>query len=234
MKKKQVAITLGIMCFILTFGIMVQLHTIEEATNTVGQSGKRNGLRDEVLKWKERYDRTYAELEQSEEKLEEQRKATTSTDSSSIEKQEKLRDLNAYLGLTDVKGKGIIITVQDNTTSKFVTSNDLVHDADLRAIISEIKNIGADAISINGQRIVQSTAINCAGAIVQINGESVGSPFVFKVIGDDYLFYNIQRPGSWIDYLRRDGVDVDIKKSDDITIEKYNGVLTNKYIQNAE
>ncbi len=233
-KKKQVAITLGIVCFILTFGIIVQLNTIQDAIQSVGQNTKDNALRDEVLKWKERYDRTYEELENSEEQLNKERQESVSTDSSSVEKQKKLKELNTYLGLTDVTGKGIIITVQDNVASKLVTSKDLVHDADLRAIVSEIKNIGADAISINGQRIVSSTAINCAGAIVQINDESIGSPFVIKVIGDDYLRYNLTRPGSYIDKLIDDGIVVRVEESDNITIEKYNGVLTNKYIQNAE
>ncbi len=234
MNKKQIAITLGIMCLVLTLGIMIQLNTIEDATKTVGQSRNTNGLRDEVLKWKERYDRTYEYLENAEKELENWRQASTSTDASSIEKQEKLKELNTYLGLTDVTGSGVIITVQDNITSKLVTANDLAHDGDLRDIINEIKNIGADAISINGQRIVQTTVINCAGAVVQINGESIGSPFVIKAIGSSDLFYNLQRPGSFIEILREDGLLVDVKRSDNITIEKYNGVLTNKYIQNAD
>lgn len=233
MNKKQVAITLGVMCLVLVFSIMVQLNTIEEATNTVGR-GRDNNLRDQVLMWKERYDRAYEELENAEKELAVQRQASTGADETSIKKQERLKELNTYLGLTDVTGKGITITVEDNTSSKFVTSNDLVHDGDIRGIINEIKNIGADAISVNGQRIVQSTVITCVGAVVQINGESIGAPFVIKAIGSDNLFYNIQRPGSWLDNMKEDGLYVDVKKSDNLTIEKYNGVLTDKFIKNVE
>ncbi len=198
-----------------------------------GKSDTENGLRDQVLRWKEKYDREYEALEWAEKTLEAERKTSTSTDSGSIEKQKRLKELNTYLGLTDVTGSGVIITVQDNTSSKLVTSGDLVHDGDLRAIVNEIKNIGADAISINGQRIVPSTVINCAGAIVQINGEAIGAPFVIEVIGSDYL-NNLLRPGSWLYYMMEAGIDVDMKKSDNITIKKYNGVLTNKYLKNAE
>lgn len=234
MNKKQVAITLGVMCLILVFCIMVQINTIEDATNTVGQTGRENRLKDEVLKWKENYDRTYSDLENAEKELENQRTSTTGMDESSIEKQKRLEELNTYLGLTEVTGSGIIITIQDNRASKLVTAYDLVHDEDIRRVINEIKNIGADAISVNGQRIVQSTVINCAGAIVQINGETVGSPFVIEVIGNDYLYYNITRPGSYLAKMEEDGLKIDVKKSDNITIEKYNGVLTNKYLKNAE
>ena len=190
-----------------------------------GKNDTENGLRDQVLRWKERYDKVYGELEVAEKTLETERKTSTSTDSNSIEKQKRLKELNTYLGLTDVTGSGVIITVQDNTNSKFVTSRDLVHDGDLRAIVNEIKNIGAEAISINGQRIVPSTVINCAGAIVQINGETIGAPFVIEVIGNDYLRNNLLRPGSFINQFG-DEISITVEKSDNITIKKYNGVLT--------
>ena len=74
MNKKQIAITLGIMCFILTVAICVQLKTVENTTATASQSLKENGLRDEVLKWKERYDNVYGELTKSNKDLEEIRK----------------------------------------------------------------------------------------------------------------------------------------------------------------
>lgn len=234
MNKKQVAITLGVMCFVLVFGIMIQLNTIEEATNTAGRGRKDNDLRDQILMWKERYDKTYAQLENAQKELELQRKNSTGLDEASIKKQKRLKELNTYLGLTDVTGSGVIITVHDNTSSKFVTSLDLVHDGDLRAIVNEIKNIGADAISINGQRIVQSTVISCAGAVVQINGQPVGAPFVIKAIGNDDLFYNLVRPGSYINLMEEEGIIVNRVKSDNIQIEKYTGVLTDKYIKNVE
>lgn len=234
MDKKQISITLGVMCLILVFCVMVQINTMEDATNTVGKRGRDNELRDQVLMWKERYDRAYEQLENAEKELEVQREVSTGEDESSVNKQERLKELNTYLGLTDVKGKGIIITVQDNTASKFVTSRDLVHDGDIRYIINEIKNIGADAISVNGQRIVPSTVISCAGAVVQINGESKGAPFVIEAIGNEALFYNIQRPGSFISRMKEDGIQVDVKQSDNLTIEKYNGVLTDKYIKSVE
>jgi len=61
MKKKQIAITLGIMCFILTMSIAVQIRTVTNSNSTAAQSLVDNGLRDEVLKWKEKYDNAYQE-----------------------------------------------------------------------------------------------------------------------------------------------------------------------------
>lgn len=235
MKKKQIAITLGIMCFILCFGIMLQINTIKEAITAVGQNMTDSNLKDEVLKWKERYDRTYASLQDQQKELEKERQVSLSSDETSVEKQKKLKELNAYLGLTDVVGEGVIITVQDNNSSIIGSAKDLVHDEDLRSIINEAKNTNAEAISVNGQRIVPSTAINCVGALVQVNNESVGSPFVIKVIGNkNTLCNNLLRAGSYLKQMEEDGVIVSVEKKDEITIEKYKGVLTDKYIKNIE
>ena len=52
MKKKQIAITLGVMCFILTMSIAIQIRTVTSSNSTASQSLINNGLRDEVLRWK--------------------------------------------------------------------------------------------------------------------------------------------------------------------------------------
>ena len=54
MNKKQIAITLGIMCFILTLTIVLQVRTTSNSNKVVSQTFTSNDLRDQVLKWKER------------------------------------------------------------------------------------------------------------------------------------------------------------------------------------
>jgi uncharacterized protein YlxW (UPF0749 family) len=231
LKKEQVAITLGIMCFVLVFGIGIQLKTTKNLEQAVGSTYRENALRDEVLKWKEQYDHIYATLENAEKQLEKERKVSISSDDNSVEKQKELKELNTYLGLTDVEGEGIIITLRDNTSSLISSSTDLVHDGDLRAVVNELKNSGAEAISINGQRIVPSTSINCVGTVIQVNDEVVGSPFTIKAIGNKGNLDSVTRPGGYIEWLVRDGINIEVKKSDNIKINKYNGVLTDKYIK---
>lgn len=232
LKKEQVAITLGIMCFVLVFGIGIQLKTTKNLEQAVGSTYRENALRDEVLKWKEQYDHVYSTLENAEKQLEKERKVSISSDDNSVEKQKELKELNMYLGLTEVEGEGITITLRDNTSSLIGTSDDLVHDGDLRAVVNELKNAGAEAISINGQRIVPSTSINCVGTVIQVNDEVVGSPFIIKAIGYRGNLNSVTRPGSFIELLvSKYGINVETKESDNIKINKYNGVLTDKYIK---
>lgn len=234
-KKIQIAITLGIMCFILVVGIGIQLRTTQNLVSTAGGTYRENGLRDEVLKWKEQYDRIYEELENAEEQLEKERQVSISYDDNSVQKQEELKKINTYLGLTDVVGEGVIITLRDNTNSMLGIADDVVHDGDLREIVNILKNNGAEAISINGQRVVPSTTITCAGTVIQVNNEIVGSPFIIKAIGDSGMANNITMSGGYIYWLvNRYGLDVKIEKSDKIKIEKYTGVLTNKYTTTVE
>ena len=235
MRKKKVAITLGIMCLILTFGIMIQLNTTNKADQTAARNIRENGLRDEVLKWKEKYDIAYEKLEQAQTTLEEERKKSVSKDADSVQKQEELKQINTALGLNDVTGRGIIITIKDNNSGKLGDRNDIIHDSDLKNIINELKNSGAQAISINDQRIVHSTAITCVGSVIQVNNEKVGSPFIIKAIGNQDLLWNVKRPGGFLEILEYTyGIPNETKKVNNVSIPKYSGVLTDKYLESIK
>lgn len=237
MNKKQIAITLGIMCLILTLGTVVQIKTIKGTSQIVAQGFADNELRDQVLRWKEKYDTTYNNLQNAEKKLEEVRKTASANTEGSEEKEEELKKNNMLLGLTDVTGEGVVVTLKDNDavdSSKVLDlSYLLVHDGDLLGIVSELKNGGAEAISINGERIVSTSSITCEGNVISINGEKVSSPFVIKAIGKPTMYSALSRPGGTIEYLNS-RIIATIKQESDITIEKYNGVISAKYMKYDE
>ena len=238
MNKKQISITLGIMCFILTMSIIVQIKTMNNASATVGQTLTENGLRDEVLKWKEKYDSVYSQLGQAENRLEKVRNIATQDSSTSSAKQEELKNNN--IGLTDVTGPGMEIILKDNTniSSELLSTQILdmsklvVHNTDLTAIVNMLRHANAEAISINGQRIIATSAITCEGSVIKINGEKITSPFTIKAIGPTDLFYgSLMMPGGYIYYMEEDGIIVEKKRMESVTIEKYNGVINPKYIK---
>ena len=242
MNKKQIAITLGIMCFILTVAICIQLETIENTTTTISQSLKENGLRDEVLRWKERYDNVYEELNQSLKELEEVRKQATQNDTKSSAKQEEIKNNNMLLGLSEVKGEGLQIVIADNNTGTLKNesealdlSSQVVHYDDLIEVINALNNAGAEAISINGQRIIQTTAITCEGNVIKINGQKVSSPFTIKAIGSQGLLYgSLTMIGGYLYILDEAGVIVETTQMDNLTVEKYSGVINYKYVKNEK
>lgn len=239
MNKKTISLILGLMCVLLTFGIAVQIKTINGTGTTISTNTKENELRDAVLKAKEKYDNLYKDLEKIEEQLEMERTNSTQNNTELAELENTIKQGNKILGLSEVKGKGIIIKVDDNqnisANAWFGDPNWLiVHDIDIINIVNELKNAGAEAISINGQRIVATSAIECDGNVIKVNGQKIGAPFVIKAIGLPELLMMVDRFYGYLDYLREDRfLNVDIEKVDkeEITIPKYTGVIKFEYAE---
>lgn len=237
MNKKVISLVLGLMCFALTLGICVQVRTVKNSNSTVSQNYEENNLRAEVLRYKERYENRYKELEKAEEQLEKERQNSTQNDEELARKEEEIKKGNKMVGLTEVTGPGVIVTLSDSkkdTNSVLNPSSLLVHDADVLSVINELKNAGAEAISINEQRIVPTTSISCGGNIIDINGEKVGAPFVIKAIGLPEQLSALSRPGGYLEKLKDDSIGVELKKSNNITIPKYTGVITYEYARAIE
>lgn len=239
MKKNQIAISLGIICLILAMGIAVQIRTIKGNVSNDYIGLADNDLRDEALKWKERYDRATKQLNDYEKRLARIRTETSQDDDNTSSKEKQIRNNNILLGLTDVEGKGIEITIKDDPNASTQTisvlediSSHIVHDGDLRVIVNELKNAGAEAISINDQRLVSTSAITCIGNVIKVNDEKVSSPFVIKAIGfPERMESALKRGGGFLDFLDDFGIEITIKKSDNIFINKFSGVISSKYME---
>ena len=240
-KKYQTAITIGIMCLLLTAAIVVQLNTIKEATKIVGTSYAQASLREEVLRWKEKSENQYRILDEAENELEKTRQEATKENSRGTELKEELSKTNKLLGLTELTGRGVIVTLADNSEVKSseIEGDDninyyLIHDVDIWSVINELYNAGAEAISVNGQRIIGTTAITCSGAVITINGVKLSSPFKISAIGNPETLYGVARPGGYLENIAITGSVATIEKSNNVTVAKYSGTLTSKYMNSTK
>lgn len=235
MDKTKASITLGVVCLILTMAICVQIRTMNSVNQEVSKTFEENSLRDEVLKWKEKSDEMTRKLDDAEKKLSKVRADATKDDETASEIENQITENNNLLGLTDVEGPGVEITLKDdpNATVESVgvfgdISEHIIHDADLRVIVNELKNSGAEAISINGERLVNTTAITCIGNVIKVNDERISSPFTIKAIGLPESLASIDRPGGYVEFIREYGIVFTMKKSDNVKIDKYSGVISAK------
>jgi uncharacterized protein YlxW (UPF0749 family) len=144
---------------------------------------------------------------------------------------------NAQLisGLTDVEGPGVVIIVDDGTrelNDNEDPNNLLVHDLDIRAMVDDLRNAGAEAISINGQRVIfNKSEIQCTGPTIKINDQTYAPPYIITAIGDrKYLESAINAPGSYSESLRNWGVYVEVNTSISITIPAFNGEVNYMYL----
>ena len=239
MNNKKIALLLGVVCFVLVIAICIQIKTVNNSYTGVAKTKTENELRDSVLKMKEKYDDAYALVEENENIIENLRKQALTSDENSEEIKTNLEQYNLYLGNTEVTGTGIIITVSDADINTGIGDSylSIVHDADLLELVNALKNAGAEAISINGERITNTTAITCVGNVVKINGEKIGAPFEIKAIGlTSKLYGSLTMPYGYIELLKRDGVQVKIEQYDKetIIIPKYDGVYKFEYAQEVE
>lgn len=239
-KESGQVIIIGILCFLIASSICVQyrsVHTYTTEGKAAVQSMTENKLRDKVLTEQENYNRLYARLQNTQDQLEEIRKNSTANSEEAKNLEKELTELNRVLGYTEVKGKGVIITLKDATDEQVATVRDsVVHDWDVLSIVNELFNAGAEAVSVNDQRIISVSAINCAGTVITINNQKVSVPFVIKAIGGDGMYDTVARPYGYYDNLtgRIDAKIEKIDKENGITIPKYAGTRQYKYLQVVE
>ena len=233
MKNTKISILLGLMCFLLTIGIFIQVKTVSQSGTQVARTMGEKELRDSVLEMKEKYEKKYKILEGKEKELNSLISNASVNDSSSSELSEKLDKINSQIGLTALQGEGIIIRLEDGEEGSGSSIRDtVVHDSDLKAIVNDLCTAGAEAISINGQRIVSNTSITCIGNVIKINDEKVGNPFEIHVIGSKArLDGAVSMNGRTLSKMKKDGIVVEVSRSDSVVVPRYDGIFSNDYIK---
>ena len=119
-----------------------------------------------------------------------------------------LAKAQSLAGLTDVKGPGIVVTLSDSAgpsvamPAGFAPPN-IIHDTDIAAVVNELKASGAEAVAVNGQRIVAVSPIRCVGPTIMVNFTPQAPPFVIKAIGDPKTMKaGVEIPGGIVTQLR--------------------------------
>ena len=136
-------------------------------------------------------------------------------------------------GMTDVEGEGLIITLSDRTVfDEFTPSGGwgLIHDEMILVLINELRTAGVEAISVNGHRILATSAIRCAGPTILINGVPEAAPFVVRAIGPARTMYNaIHMRQSAVDFIEILGASVDVRMSSNVEIGRFTGTFVPQY-----
>lgn len=130
------------------------------------------------------------------------------------------------VGLTELKGKGIVIALAD-AEKKEASLDSISHAADLRDIINLLWQSGAEAINVNGQRIVFNTSIDCIVNTILINSTKTIPPFEIKAIGNQkVLAGQINNPNNLKDIKKRaksEGLIFNTSEKNDLVIAAYQG-----------
>ncbi len=114
-------------------------------------------------------------------------------------------------GLTTVAGPGVVVTLNDSKKPIPPTMQipgmappNIIHDTDINQVVNELKAAGAEAVSVNSQRLIATSPIRCAGPTVFVNNTAQTPPYVIRAIGDaGTLQTAINLPGGVGDQLRQ-------------------------------
>ena len=125
-------------------------------------------------------------------------------------------------GTTEVEGAGIEIVLDDSTISKKANENPnlyIIHDEDLLRVLNELRAAGAEAISLNDQRIVAMSEVRCAGPTVSVNNVRSAPPYVIKAIGaPKTLISALRLRGGVVETFEFWGIQVKIKAAEKVRI----------------
>jgi len=210
---RVVAFTL--ICIILGTMISWQYKSINANQDALSYENKRiEELKNDLIALQKTNRDLNARLQELREENRALENARAGGDELTAQLQKKLERARVFAGFTDVKGKGIIITL-DNTEYANVSETDIFD------VINELRAAGAQAISVNDERIVAMSEIRQAGRYIMINGRQLVAPFVIKAISDpEKLERSLTLIGGVVETLERWEIKVDIKKSDEIIIPK--------------
>lgn len=192
----------------------------EEAVNN------KTRLLDQISNMNDKYNLSYAKLNKYEE-------VGLNNSKVAQEMQNELLKNKMFFGTTDIHGTGVRITLDD--ASAELRSNDsaihMVHNYDVAMVLDELKRAGAEAISINGERITDRTSVNCDSVFIQANGIQVYTPFNIDAIGNKDVIYEFMNRKEG--YLKEMSIlrqlSVDIEQVDEVKINGFYKDIKSKF-----
>lgn len=238
MKKMSGIIVMTALAVLIGLIISIQIRTTE--TSDIGgliPVAKAKGLEQELRELRTEKDAIMLEYLDMEARIKEIEEENLSEDAML---QAATKDLEKYKissGVVDVIGPGIIVTLddpiptEDNPGDGYSTIM-LRYDL-LLSLVNKLKDAGAEAISINGQRIIASTEISLAGDNVNINTVPTAPPYTIKAIGNpDTLDATLTIRYGIVETMRNTyGLQVEIAKQEELEIPRYSGVIKFRYAE---
>ncbi|WP_346354576.1 DUF881 domain-containing protein [Azotosporobacter soli] len=212
--RQQGQAAIALVCMVLGFMLAVQFRTTQDIRSSVPYQ------RIEDLS--QRLSQTEKERDSLLKQVNELRKA--SVPETAVKEAEMLK---MGAGVLPVEGKGVIITIDDSKRVSKPGENPnlyLIHDDDILKVINELWASGAEAASINEQRLIATSEIRCAGPTLSVNNTRYSPPYEIRAIGEPQTLETaLKMRGGVIETLQFWGIQVSVKQQELIKIPGYKG-----------
>lgn len=138
-------------------------------------------------------------------------------------------------GLAAVRGPGVVLTIDDSKRPSKPGENPnlyIIHDDDILKVINELFAAGAEAVSINEQRLIATSEIRCAGPTLSVNNVRSAPPYEIRALGDPKNLANaLKMRGGVVETLQFWGIQINIKAHETLIIPAYKGAFHFEYAQ---
>lgn len=216
MKPRKISrnISISIVCIILGLALSWQFQSIRNNAKILNlESQKKDDLIVKILNEQKNNENLKAKLSELQEQLYKFESARGNSDINIKLLTEEIQKLKTVAGLTNVKGKGVIVSFKKEDSLS-------VEDDDLLIILNELRATDAQALAINDQRIIDTSEVRVAGGYIMVNGTHLVPPYVIKAIVDpDNADNALNMLGGALERIRL-FVDVKVEKSNNIEIPK--------------
>ncbi|MDD2189438.1 MAG: DUF881 domain-containing protein [Eubacteriales bacterium] len=234
MKKNSGIILIGLLALFIGLVISIQITTTQGSDpGGLIPYAKAQGYLEELKQVRTEKDAALQELNELEERIAkiEAKKANEDFFLAGL-----VSDLEKYkmaAGVVDVKGPGVVITVEDPIqTDEFSDEYSVImlRYELLLSLVNKMKDAGAEAISINGQRIIATTEISLAGDNVNINAVPTAPPYIIKAIGNpDTIESTLTIRFGIIEQMKNFDLRIKIQQEKEIEVPRYSGILKFRY-----
>lgn len=173
---------------LLAFGVAISLPwSMRETAQPVTRQSERETAMQSIT-YLEREQHTLKEMiADLRVRLAEAQKRQTDQQAVLVVLEQQLKEQRVMAGLTPLAGPGVVITLSDSSSNAPAGSaaNDyIVHETDVRDVVNALWSAGAEAIAVNGERLVATSSIVCVGTVIIVNDTRLAPPYQITAIGD--------------------------------------------------
>lgn len=196
-------ITLG--AALLTLGFLVAAQIRSEAPRVSYTTQERPPLVETARQLQQQQDQLKARIVDLRSQVQSLEQGSQGNAAAVRDLNDQLQQAHIAAGLVSLKGPGIVIQFQDSSAAVPADANHadyLVSASDLRTAVDQLWLAGAEAIAINGERIVSSSAILDIGGSILVNSAYQAAPYQLAAIGPPDLYDRLKVRAGWVDFLQ--------------------------------
>jgi uncharacterized protein YlxW (UPF0749 family) len=211
--------TIGLVV-LAVFGVLVATAAVQTSRNADESASSRQSLVDQVNRRKAELNDKRAQATSLTRSVEALQNSNLDATNQGRAVRSRLDRLGMVTGSVPAKGPGIRVVVDDAPNA--TTDKQQVLDQDLQKLVNALWLVGAEAISINGQRVTNLTAIREGGSAITVNFVSMKRPYTVSAIGNKNLMgaklLDTEGGRTWLTLRASFGLKFDVTSEDSMTL----------------